>query len=70
MPREIKYSKEDIIKQAKLELARREFFYYCNLKAPKFYREDRAYIVELCNELQSFMEGEDEVLILNLPPRH
>lgn len=70
MPREINYSKEDIIKQAKLELARREFFYYCHLKAPKFYREDRLYIVELCNELQSFIESEDEVLILNLPPRH
>ena len=61
----------DIIKkQAKLELARREFFYYCHLKAPDFYKEDREYLVELCNEMQSFYESDNEILIINLPPRH
>ena len=63
-------SKDEIIKQAKLELARREFFFYCHLKAPDFYKYDRAFLVDLCNDLQEFMENEDEVLILNLPPRH
>lgn len=63
-------SREEIIKQAKLELARREFFFYCHLKAPDFYKYDRAFLVDLCNDLQEFMESEDEVLILNLPPRH
>ena len=70
MSRELNFTKEDIIKQARLELARREFFYYCNIKAPDFYIEDRKYIVDLCNELQAFVESTDEVLILNLPPRH
>ncbi len=55
---------------AKIELARREFFFYCNLKAPKFYKLDRHYLVEFCNELQSFYESDDEVLVVNMPPRH
>jgi len=61
---------EIIKKQAKLELARREFFYYCHLKAPDFYKEDRKYLVELCNEMQSFYESDNEILVINLPPRH
>ena len=59
-----------LIQGAKIELARREFFFYCNLKAPDFYKEDRQYLVELCNEFQQFLESDDEVMILNLPPRH
>lgn len=55
---------------AKIELARREFFFYCNLKAPDFYKKDRKYLVELCNELQQFYYGEDDVLVINEPPRH
>lgn len=63
-------TKQEIIKQTKLELARREFFFYCHLRADKFYKENRKYLVDLCNDLQKFIEGDDEVLILNLPPRH
>ncbi|EKN36244.1 hypothetical protein CFSAN001627_27178, partial [Clostridium botulinum CFSAN001627] len=55
---------------AKIELARRKFFFYCNLKAPNFYKQDREYLVELCNEFQNFYESDDEVLIVNEPPRH
>lgn len=55
---------------AQKELARREFFFYCNLKAPNFYKEDRKYLVELCNDLQEFYQGDDEVLVINEPPRH
>ncbi len=62
--------KENIIRGAKIELARREFFFYCNLKAPDFYKEDRGYLVELCNGFQDFIESDDEVLIVNEPPRH
>lgn len=55
---------------AKIELAKREFFYYCNLKAPDFYKRDRKYLVELCTDLQAFYESdEDNVLIINVPPR-
>ena len=66
----MKISNDEIIKQAKLELARREFFFYCHLKAPDFYKPDRKYLVDLCNSMQEFYEGDDEVLIINLPPRH
>ena len=59
-----------LILQAKLELARREFFFYCCLRAPDFYKPERAYLRELCDALQVFYEGEDEVLVINEPPRH
>lgn len=55
---------------AQIELARREFFFYCNLKAPKFYKLERQYLIDFCNGLQSFYEGDDEVLVVNMPPRH
>lgn len=55
---------------AQIELARREFFFYCNLKAPDFYKRDRAYLESFCDDLQSFYEGDEEVLIVNMPPRH
>ena len=58
------------LRQIERELARRKFFFYCQLKAPDFYREDRQHLVTLCEELQSFYEGEDRVLIINMPPRH
>jgi predicted phage terminase large subunit-like protein len=64
--------RETIIKQARLELARRDFFYFCMAKAPTFYRKSRTYLVELCNALQAFYERKykEDVLIINLPPRH
>lgn len=62
--------KELIKLGAKCELARREFFFYCNLKAPDFYKPNRKYLVELCNDLQEFYESDDEVLVINEPPRH
>lgn len=59
-----------IIQGAKIELARREFFFYCQLKAPDFYKDDRAFLVELCNGLQEFVESDEEVCVVNIPPRH
>lgn len=52
------------------ELARRDFWDYCRLKAPDFYREDRGYLRTMCRSLQSFAEGSGRVLVLCLPPRH
>lgn len=62
--------RELAIRGAKIELARREFFFYCHLKAPDFYKEDRQYLIELCTNFQAFLESDDEVMVLNLPPRH
>lgn len=61
---------EIIKKQAMIELAKREFFFYCHLKASDFYKRNRDYLVEICNEMQEFIESDEEVLIVNLPPRH
>lgn len=59
-----------IIQGAKRELARREFFFYCHLTAPDFYRPDRQYLVDLCREFQEFLESDEKVMIVNEPPRH
>lgn len=62
--------KKQIALDAKIELARRQFFFYCNLKAPDFYKPDRKYLVELCNEFQEFLSSDEQVMIVNEPPRH
>ena len=55
---------------AKCELARRDFFSYCNLMASDFYKKDRKYLIELCAQLQEFNESDNEhVMIVNEPPR-
>ena len=56
--------------QACLELARRVFWEYCKVMAPKDYREDRAFLKFFCDELQAFYESDDMVLVINAPPRH
>lgn len=50
--------------------ARASFFSYCNLKAPDFYKPARKYLVELCSDMQEFLKSDEEVLIINEPPRH
>ena len=53
-----------------IELARREFWEYCKLLAPDFYKEDRKFLKDKCREYQDFYENPDEYLIDNEPPRH
>lgn len=62
--------KELIKLGAKIELARREFFFYCQLKAPDFYKSDRQYLVDLSNGFQEFLASDEKVMIVNEPPRH
>ena len=57
--------------QARMELARRDFWTFCKEKAPDFYKEDRRYLKHICRELQEFYEDPNEkVMIINEPPRH
>ncbi len=56
--------------EAKLELARRSVWYFCKLKAPDFYTDDKKYLKNLCNELQDFIVSDKKVLLINMPPRH
>lgn len=44
--------------------------FYCHLKAPDFYKEDRKYLIDLCNAFQDFVQSDDEVMVVNEPPRH
>ena len=61
---------KDLIYQARLALARKDFWEYCKLIAPDFYSDDRAYLKDMCYQLQSFYESNEKVLVINLPPRH
>lgn len=56
--------------EARLELARRDFWEFCCLLAPDFYMEGRDYLKRFCHELQEFYESEEKVMIVNMPPRH
>lgn len=75
MPQVQKLTKQQI-QAIKIELARRNFFRYCNLRLPKIYKTKEeegyaAYLEELCKELQDFYEtDENDIFIINMPPRH
>ena len=56
--------------QLKYELARRDFFEYCKLMIPSFYKDNRNYLKDMCKRLQEFYYNDDEFVIINLPPRH
>lgn len=56
---------------ANIELARRDFFDYCRVTTPSFYKPDRDYLIELADNFQDFYETDDhDVLVVNVPPRH
>lgn len=62
--------REKIKKQARLELARRDFFEYCKLIASDFYKEERVFLKDLCYQLQDFYKSDEKVCVINMPPRH
>lgn len=62
--------KEELKKQARLELARRDFFAYCELTASDFYKKDRAFLKDVCNQLQDFYKSDEKICVINMPPRH
>lgn len=63
--------KAAIRRQAQLTLAKRDFFYYCQLMAGDFYKPERIYLQQLCDSFQNFMsDDEHNVLIINIGPRH
>ena len=57
--------------QVKMELARREFWEYCKLTSPDFYSDSRPFLHDMADRLQWFIEeAEEQILVINLPPRH
>ena len=66
-------SLEELLKlknELKIRNARKSFFAYCNQKASDFYKPNRLFLVDFCNQLQDFYNSDDEVFIVNMPPRH
>lgn len=62
--------RQELKKQAGLELARRDFFEYCKITASDFYQKDRSFLVDVCNQLQDFYESKEKICVINMPPRH
>lgn len=62
--------KTELVKLFTIELARRDFYTFCQLMMPDFYRHGLTYQKTLCDDLQNFVFGDDQVLVVNLPPRH
>lgn len=58
--------------EKQIRSAKTDFWQYCRTKAPDFYKKDRYFLHEFCDDLQSFIEPTDEheVLVVNMPPRH
>ena len=57
--------------QLKIELSRREFWSYCKLTSPDFYSNDRVFLHDLADKLQWFVEeAEQQIMVVNMPPRH
>lgn len=62
---------DELLLELQIELARRDFWTFCKLMAPDFYKEERKYLKEFCLAMQDFYESPTEqVLIINMPPRH
>lgn len=56
---------------AQMELSRREFWEYCKFTSPDFYTESRHFLKDLCTRLQWFVEeATEQIMVINLPPRH
>lgn len=54
-----------------LEGARIDFWSFCQIMMPKFYKENRSYLRNLCEQLQDFVQNSDKhFLVVNIPPRH
>ena len=63
-------NKELLKYYARLELAKRDFFYYCHLTATDFYFKERTFLINQCKEMQDFIEQDEyKVLVINEPPR-
>lgn len=53
------------------ELARRDFWAYCQFTSPDFYRDDRLFLKDLAEKLQWFIQdAEEQMMVVNMPPRH
>lgn len=59
-------------KRARCELASIDLFEYCKITdSADFYNEENApYLLEICQAIEEFENDDNELLIVNMPPRH
>ena len=59
-------------KRAKCQLASVSLFDYCKIRdSETFYNEEDApYLKEICDAIEEFEYDDNELLIINMPPRH
>jgi predicted phage terminase large subunit-like protein len=54
-----------------IELGRQDFYSFCRLTAPDFYKKDRIYLKNLCDKLNEFYyDPTKKRLKIHMPPRH
>jgi len=66
------------IRELRIRFARQDFWEFCKLLEPDFYKESRSYLKKYCKTLQAFYErkllkddGTPYIkLMINMPPRH
>ena len=63
-------NKKELVFIANCQKAKKNLWHYCKVKAPDFYKEERTYQKEMANALQDFYNDDNDILIINLPPRH
>jgi len=65
-------TRDEMIKLgAKMELARRHLYDFCQVLFPTFYKDERSYLKEFCESVENFINDKDKrFLIINMPPRH
>lgn len=63
---------KEIQKEARCVLASLSLFDYCKIRdSATFYDEEEApYLKEICDAIQEFENDDNELLIINMPPRH
>lgn len=52
------------------EVASRDLWWFCKIKALDFYSDDCSYLKEVCEAWQEFEYDDNELLVINVPPRH
>lgn len=67
----MKLMKKPDFLEIKKSLARKDFWGYCKFTSPDFYSEDRRFLKDLSERLQWFIEeAEEQMMVVNMPPRH
>lgn len=56
--------------QLKRLVASQDFFTFAQLMAPDFYKDNRKFLIEISETLEDFMDSDDNILVVNIPPRH